>query len=269
MIIAYDNCPHGMPKYILDLVPPHTVTCDLESGKPFDILVSSQLRWGITDYATIQNTLNLYAGAPFKVLVFMVSDNEGEFNVPANVILYRTSMRKSLKKPNEFMLPYIWDTAIEPFMPLPKNDNLKPRVGFCGLLSPYRIRTLQKIGTSSHIESVFILRNRFMGGDPCDPVLKEDFNNNMMNTHFNVCNRGAGNFSMRFYQTLAAGRIPVLLNTDMVLPLNINWSQYIVLADSDEEIVEKIMAFWQQGDIEAKQQRCYELWLQIKDMKYV
>jgi hypothetical protein len=33
--------------------------------------------------------------------------------------------------------------------------------------------------------------------------------------------------------------------------------------------VEKILAFWQQGDIEAKQQRCYELWLQIKDMKYL
>jgi hypothetical protein len=145
----------------------------------------------------------------------------------------------------------------------------RPRVGFCGLLSHHRVDTLNAMISCDQIEHVYIIRNSFMGGDPYNKNVKMDFEQNMMNTHFNVCNRGAGNFSIRFYQTLAAGRIPVVLNTDMVLPLDIEWSQYIVFEDTNEKLVAKILEFWQQGDIEARQQRCYELWLKIKGMQFL
>ncbi len=48
--------------------------------------------------------------------------------------------------------------------------------------------------------------------------------------------RGIGNFSVRFYETLAVGRIPVLLDTDCLLPLDkiINWEKHCVILNESE-----------------------------------
>jgi hypothetical protein len=259
MKIAYDQASYGMPQYILNLVPPSKVNCDLEFSSSIDILISSHLRWGTTDVKQIQQILNLYINAPFRVIIFMVSDYEGVLDVPSNVILFRTSMCKSLKKPNEYLLPYIWDMPDAPFSPLPLTE--KPQVGFCGLVSQHRVRTLQTLYSAPNIETSFILRNQFMGG--ATEQAKQEFYINMMQNHFTVCNRGAGNFSIRFYQTLAAGRIPVLLDTDILLPDGAE--ECVILAQTNDEIVSKIMEFWKQGDIENRQQQCYQLWLKIKN----
>lgn len=189
----------------------------------------------------------------------MVSDYEGTFNVPKNVALFRTSMCKSLAKPNEYLLPYIWNMPSAPFSPLPSTK--KPRIGFCGLVSPKRMETLNALSASPDIETAFILRDQFMGG--LTQQSKDEFYINMMNSHFNVCNRGAGNFSIRFYETLAAGRIPVLLDTDIVLPAGA--TNCVVIAKNNAEIVSKILEFWKQGNIEKRQQQCYQLWLKIKN----
>ena len=41
--------------------------------------------------------------------------------------------------------------------------------------------------------------------------------------------RGAGNWSFRFFETLSAGRIPVLIDTDSALPLEdrVDWSLHV------------------------------------------
>jgi hypothetical protein len=48
--------------------------------------------------------------------------------------------------------------------------------------------------------------------------------------------RGAGNFSYRFYEVLAAGRIPLLLDTRCVLPFDdeIEWRQHCVWVEEDQ-----------------------------------
>ena len=48
--------------------------------------------------------------------------------------------------------------------------------------------------------------------------------------------RGTGNFSTRFYETLAMGRIPIFINTDCVLPFHekIKWSRHIIIVDISE-----------------------------------
>src|SRR5690606_19049993 len=45
-----------------------------------------------------------------------------------------------------------------------------------------------------------------------------------------LCVRGAGNFSVRFYETLLMGRIPIFVNTDCLLPFEdkINWKKHVV-----------------------------------------
>lgn len=45
-----------------------------------------------------------------------------------------------------------------------------------------------------------------------------------------ICIRGGGNFSVRFYEALAMGRIPILIDTDSSLPLSdvIQWKDHVV-----------------------------------------
>ncbi len=54
------------------------------------------------------------------------------------------------------------------------------------------------------------------------------FKNHLMRNTYILCPRGAENYSFRFYETLAFGRIPVLIDTNMVLPPNVNWDELCV-----------------------------------------
>ena len=59
---------------------------------------------------------------------------------------------------------------------------------------------------------------------------------NIFDSDYVVCVRGGGNFSVRFYETLAMGRIPILIDTDCILPFDgiINWDQHIVRIRPEE-----------------------------------
>ena len=54
--------------------------------------------------------------------------------------------------------------------------------------------------------------------------------------------RGAGNFSYRFYEALSFGRIPILIDTDTLLPLQtkIEWSEHIIILDNNINSISQI-----------------------------
>jgi hypothetical protein len=111
-------------------------------------------------------------------------------------------------------------------------------------------------------ETNFILRDMFWGGKPNDPKIKQEFEDNMKDSHFNMCSRGKGNFSIRLYQTLSAGRIPVFVNTSMQLPLSgiIPWDQIAVIGNTEEEVVENTHIFWNTRDIQEVQKQCRKVY---------
>ena len=78
--------------------------------------------------------------------------------------------------------------------------------------------------------------------------------------HFVICNRGAGNFCMRLYQTLAFGRIPLLLNTDMVLPFEdiIDYNNTFIIGNTEDEIIQKLLLWWETKDIIKLQNKCFQ-----------
>ena len=47
------------------------------------------------------------------------------------------------------------------------------------------------------VQTDFIKREKFWGGDPHNTKLVEEYNQNLERNQYNVCNRGGGNFSMR------------------------------------------------------------------------
>jgi hypothetical protein len=94
----------------------------------------------------------------------------------------------------------------------------------------------------------------------------------MLNTDYMLCIRGAGNFSIRFYEALSAGRIPLLINTRCALPFDdrIDWRRHCVIVEErDLSRAATILAdfhaslsFEQFRKLQAENRRLWEEWLE-------
>lgn len=207
----------------------------------------------------LKNISRQYMPYGKKVAVFIIDDYERRYCQFDNLILLRTSMRASKQRSNEILLPYIWESPTHALPVCEKGD--KPAVAFCGLLSKHRAKIIRLFEKSPLVHCDFIKRTQFWGGQPHASSLISEFYGNMLKSQFVICNRGRGNFSIRFYQTLASGRIPVLVDTDMVLPFAefINWNDLIVFEKNEKKCLEKVVAFFNQNDIAGAQKRCSQV----------
>lgn len=113
-----------------------------------------------------------------------------------------------------------------------------------------RSKVLDVIKRSKVLTANFIERKKYRAGvvSLSDRKTTElEFYNNMLDSNYVVCIRGAGNFSVRLYETLAMGRIPVFINTDCILPLpeDINWNKHAVWVEFNEldKLEEKVFEF--------------------------
>lgn len=113
-----------------------------------------------------------------------------------------------------------------------------------------RAKYLRFLKMSRKVETNFILRNKYRAGVKTQEERKkttEEFYQNICNNPYTFCIRGAGNFSVRFYETLAVGRIPVLLDTDCKLPLHnkIKWREHCLIIDENQcgNIGEEVLNF--------------------------
>lgn len=113
-----------------------------------------------------------------------------------------------------------------------------------------RAKYLQQLSVNQNLETQFILRNQYRAGAHSKITKHESskqFYNNMFSSAYTFCIRGAGNFSVRFYETLAVGRIPILINTDCRLPLlnQIDWAKHCLIIDLDSKLkmVDQIIKF--------------------------
>jgi len=212
--------------------------------------------------------MDSYRSIDKKVIVFFLSDYNHEIDVPLHVLLFRSGMFRSQQKPNEFLLPYIWVLhelkGEHAFTPLEKRGRY-PLVGFCGSIisDPCRIRHVDRLRQSIAIKTKFLLRTAYWAGKNGDQTVIDEFKKNVESTYFTLCSRGTGNFSSRFYQVLYMGRIPIVVNTDMVLPLEdrINWNDVIVWCQTEEELVSKTKEWWNK-DMVSAQIKCKEIYEQ-------
>ncbi|MDP2895370.1 MAG: exostosin family protein [bacterium] len=143
-----------------------------------------------------------------------------------------------------------------------------------------RAKALRLLSRSPLVRTNFIIRHRFLGGALLpngreDPVLMHrvrlEYVHNMVESDYILCARGAGNFSYRLYETLCCGRIPVFINTDCVLPydVDIEWKKYCVWVDESELplIAEKLANFHSNlspqdfGHLQHECRRLWEQWL--------
>ncbi len=135
--------------------------------------------------------------------------------------------------------------------------NLRFRVGLRdGLPQPLlstsslRYALLHKLLKDNAIISNFIFRKKYRAGVSNQKEREKttrEFYDNIQTSDYVLCVRGGGNFSVRLYESLAMGRIPIFLNTDCLLPLDasVNWKNYVVWIEYSERnnIAKKVKDF--------------------------
>lgn len=110
-----------------------------------------------------------------------------------------------------------------------------------------RYQILKKLQDSDQISTNFILRKLYRAGVKTEDEKQHttfEFFKNIETNLYTVCIRGAGNFSVRLYETLMMGRIPIIINSDMKLPLDeyINWKNHVVFTDA-KNLVNDVVTF--------------------------
>jgi len=202
-----------------------------------------------------------------KIIVFVYGDSNEKIKLP-NVIVFRTSSFKKEKMANEIMMPAFVEDLAENFTFKPREKiNDKPVIGFCGWVSSFGIghrvkafikkilwlargrgaasidgialrrKAIKILKRSKFVKTNFIERKTYSGHASTISVPQEkarqEYIENMSNSDFALVARGNGNFSFRFYEVLSAGRIPLFINTDCILPLDdyIKYNDFVLLVD--------------------------------------
>jgi hypothetical protein len=137
-----------------------------------------------------------------------------------------------------------------------------------------RARALNVLSRDERADCRFIIRDRYRAGfrRGADQSLSaahaaREFFNNILDTDYTVCLRGNGNWSVRFYETLACGRIPIFIDTDCVLPFEfaVDWKKYCVWVDRSDvsriaDVVSDFHNRLSSEDFIELQLRCRRLW---------
>jgi len=167
-----------------------------------------------------------------NVVTFYNDDDSDSFDIPNNLILFRTSAYRNHIKQNERILPVVVPDHFPSHILL--TDTVENRdIGFCGYNTPSRAHILQRI-EQMYNRTHFIKRQGFFAPELQTKVeAKKVFYKNMLLCSFALCMRGNGNFSYRFYEALSFGRIPVVIESNSTLPFQklINWSNHIILIE--------------------------------------
>lgn len=215
-----------------------------------------------------------------KIILFYYYDPIQKINVP-NAVIFRTSILKSKKDKNEFAMPAYGDD-LRDRKKIADSDlylikTALPTVGFRGQSAPVKLplklqlkrklnQTLKVTGISKQFNLhynfgylarrdaiVSCLNNKKIKTDihfttieqSWDPVNgKEPFVNNVFNNQYNICVSGHGNYSFRLYEIMSAGRIPIFINTDCVLPFEefIDWKKHVVwIEEKDADKADQFM----------------------------
>jgi hypothetical protein len=130
-----------------------------------------------------------------------------------------------------------------------------------------RFTYLQHLEKSKFINTNFIYRKKYRAGARTQQELNKttfEFYKNIQSNPYTFCLRGSGNFSIRFFETLAMGRIPVVVDTNIRLPLHnmIDWSKHCIIADADN-FENKLLEFHNNIDeieLKKRQQLNRDIW---------
>ncbi len=199
------------------------------------------------------------ASADHKAVVgFIGTDLAYRLHVKGIWAFTASAYGHTMQKNEIMMVPYVEDLSVGKEISIRKKS-AKPIIGFCGyagfpntktkvrylvknlLLDAlafvtrnphhlvykrgiyFRRKAMEILSRDARVQTNFIVRDSFGGNvttTKVDPArAREEYIQNMLDSDFVLAPKGDGNYSARFYEALSLGRIPILIDTDMVLPL--------------------------------------------------
>jgi hypothetical protein len=186
-------------------------------------------------------------------------------------------MPLGLAKAKEVVRYTLGRTRVLRFVPVGSDPS--PRIRALRTPGPSaRVRALRALQRSGDVATNFIVRpyktnakggrwKRPPDGRDVQRASQLEYLDNMLGSDYILCSRGFGNFSYRFYESLASGRIPVLIDTDCVLPFDfvIDWDRYCIRVPESEirSIGARVAAFHASispSDFIDLQMTCRKLW---------
>ncbi len=209
---------------------------------------------GESEYIKKYIDLGEKTGVP--VFIFCTGDLTDRLTFDPRVYVFRQSVYRSTMQPQDIVIPTLVADSLQGEIRLRTKGDV-PTVSFCGqggyntlqqrlkyhlkvwlwklkaIANPmlrakmvgvyWRKKMMQACSNTSLVKTLFIVRRSFSGAHrtiELDPVqARKEFVDSIVNSDFVLAPKGDGNYSNRFIEALSLGRIPVLLDTDTVLPL--------------------------------------------------
>ena len=276
-IIGEAYMSYRMEQKLKKLVPQKYQKSDIE----FEYVLRKIPRYVCSFYRNKNLKENFPTLHKKPLVLFFFSDCSLSFGMNSSVLIARTSVNRSTITQNDILVPpRILYTDWEG--PLQK---IKPSIGFCGCPNTHSTREqqLKELGDADTIEFDATLTRGFYNHvrekikgkfshlseerqeilvENARAKMKKNFHEILQRNIFSFCPRGRGNYSIRFYETLREGRIPVMVDTDQVLPCEdiIDWDDTIIFAKTTDEAIEKMHDWVENRDLIEVQKRCREVW---------
>jgi len=191
-----------------------------------------------------------------QILFFGQGDTEHGYISENAGFCFKNDLYKSTKHNNEFALTSLSNDRV-PNITLTPCETLS--VGFCGASDRFNRNDYLLKLYQSKLKTDFIIKNGPQWGTTsitdCSEINKlrdiqliatNEFYDNITRNMFTLCIRGWGNYSYRFSQVICSGRIPILIDTDCVLPFEdiFDYNNTIVRVLPTDNIVEKVETFY-------------------------
>jgi len=211
------------------------------------------------DYAVIPYKWNGYDECSSRIIKEAKSHNKKTVAVfnddtypkeiipPEDGYIFVTNLHRSQVHTNEYSFPAFCGDYYNDEENKRSLFSMNPHtVSFCGAIT-HRIRqeSIDSLSKSKDLQTNFIVRRGFWAPEiHCKEEAKRQYIENIRSSAFNLCMRGAGNFSYRIYETMMMGRIPVVIDTDQFFPFEsvLDYNEFCVMVDYTEveHISEKI-----------------------------
>jgi hypothetical protein len=131
-----------------------------------------------------------------------------------------------------------------------------------------RKQILHELESIDGIDTNFNFRNSFaIGTVGGNKKARIEFINNIIDSDYTFCYRDAANYSLRFYESLCLGRIPLFVNTDCMLPFEdkVSWKDVCLWVEEHnvKYIGDAVLDFHHSmtaSDFIDRQHYCREIW---------
>lgn len=266
-IYPYEHIPESHHAGLVHANKAHKIFIDTiksysaKEADYFIVPIKIKTKTGLAIRSILLPHLYHYDVFPQKHIFFLTADNPPESltKTLAQSILFKNSVAKLDK--NSYSLHY--NPIVHPEK-LTSILSCQYDLGFMGAFDGDLRQKIPKICSSLSFK-VFIKEHKFWHSTrESNQIAKTEYNQVMQNSKFILCPKGNALNSIRFFEALCFGRIPILLSDDVRLPLEnkIKYEDFILRIPEAkfDNLNNYLKNYMKSNDIEKQSIKCRKIW---------